>query len=403
MTPDGNVGTLAEVLARYRAGQISRRTVARMLGTMGLAGAAALRTGRFSQAASLQDGTPAAGDEPPPPATPILGERADGTLVWKVQVGAMDEAVLVEAMGFFPQEITVNVGDSIFFDNRGFHTITFLSGQERPFLFVSEESLGTPAAEPRFVINPMAGFPVGGDTYDGTSYVNSGTPDPSAPPFTLTFTAPGSFDYLCLVHPQMQAKVIVQEAGAELPMDQAGYDQLGTEQAEALLDEGRALVSEHASATPTPGEGAGVHEVLVGVGGEYVEVLQYFPRELTVQAGDTVRWTYTAKHEPHTVTFLGDAEPPELILVEPAEGGPPTLVLNPLFAREVEGADAFDGEGFASSSTLGDEMPEFSEDIPRSATYDLTFDEPGEYRYYCVYHSGGPDDEHGMVGTVIVT
>jgi plastocyanin len=136
---------------------------------------------------------------------------------------------MVEAMGFFPEEITVNTGDAVFFDfGPRFHTATFLSGQERPLLIVPDEAAGTPAAGgDRFIINPAAGFPAGGGTYDGTGYVNSGLPDPSAPPFMLTFTTPGTYDYLCLVHPQMKARVVVQEAGAKPPTDQAAYDRLG--------------------------------------------------------------------------------------------------------------------------------------------------------------------------------
>ena len=35
-------------------------------------------------------------------------------------------------------------------------------------------------------------------------------------------------------------------------------------------------------------------------------------------------------------------------------------------------------------------------------SYELTFTAAGEYPYYCILHAGGPDDEHGMVGKVIV-
>jgi plastocyanin len=35
-------------------------------------------------------------------------------------------------------------------------------------------------------------------------------------------------------------------------------------------------------------------------------------------------------------------------------------------------------------------------------TYELTFTAAGEFPYYCILHAGGPDDENGMIGTVIV-
>ncbi len=405
MDIDRQRATMTEALARYRAGHMSRRTLVRLIGAMGLTGtgAVALGIGRPARAGLLQEGTPSGGGEAPPVATPVLGERPDGSRVWRVQVGAVDETEMVEAMGFFPKEITVNVGDTIFFDVQGFHTVTFLSGEERPLLIIQDEAAGTPAASgPRAIINPKAGFPVGGNTYDGTGYVNSGTPDPSAPPFTVTFTAPGSFDYLCLVHPQMKAQVVVQEAGAALPMDQAAYDQLGTDQFEALLEEGRALIQQQSAATPVVGSGGAVHEVSVGVGGDNVEALRFLPDDLTVKVGETVRWTNRSMHEPHTVTFLGGEEPPEFILVEPQEGGPPTLVVNPMVFFPA-GGDSFDGTGLANSGFLGRENAEVYEEFPRTSTYELTFTTPGEYRYYCALHSGGPDDEHGMIGTITVT
>jgi plastocyanin len=407
--PERTGATVAEARARYQDGQIDRRTLARMVGSLGLAGAAVAAGIGSSTTEARQDATPAAAGEPPPVATPVLGEQADGTRVWRVQAGAFDMVEMVEAMGFFPQEITINAGDTIFFDVPAFHTVTFLSGEERPWLIVLEEpTAGTPAAgEPRAVINPMAGFPVGGNTYDGTGYVNSGTPDPSAPPFTLTFTAPGSFEYLCLVHPQMKGKVIVQDAGAELSSDQAAYDQLASEQIAAMLDEGYVLIAEYEAATPEAGAAAGVHEVTAGVGSEMgvnggAEALRFLPREVAIAVGDTVRWTNRSMHEPHTVTFLGGDPPPEFISVEPQAAGPPTLVLGSDVIFRV-GGDTYDGTGLTGSGAFNQELAEFSDEFERTATYELTFTAPGEYRYYCAFHSGGPDDEMGMTGTVTVT
>ena len=54
----------------------------------------------------------------------------------------------------------------------------------------------------------MAG-PAGGDTYTGQGYVNSGIMGPGTP-FALRFDAPaGSYEYLCLVHPEMKGRVTV--------------------------------------------------------------------------------------------------------------------------------------------------------------------------------------------------
>ncbi|MDP9359803.1 MAG: plastocyanin/azurin family copper-binding protein, partial [Chloroflexota bacterium] len=347
---------------------------------------------------------------PPPAATPPLGERPDGTYTWRVQVGAFGEADLIEAMAFLPEEITVNAGDSVFFDIHGFHTVTFPSGQEPPPLLVPESALGgagggaTPAAGAgRIVVNPEAGFPAGGNTYDGTGYVNSGLPDPSAPPFTLTFAQPGTYEYLCLVHPaMMKARVVVQEQGAERPHDQAFYDRQAAEQQEAILEQGRALIARYSQATPAAGAAGGnTWEVTAGVGEGQAQVLRFLPERLEVRAGDTVRWVNRAHTEPHTVTFVDGGAPPEFVLVEPQAGGPPLLVLNPEVMQRA-GGKAYGGEGYANSGWLQEESPELYAGFEAPHTYELAFEAPGEFAYYCALHAGGPDDPHGMTGTITV-
>jgi plastocyanin len=183
----------------------------------------------------------------------------------------------------------------------------------------------------------------------------------------------------------------------------SAYDQLGTEQAEAMLKEGRALIAQQGAATPATGDADAVHEVAVGVESHAgAEVLQFLPREVAISVGDTVRWTNLSMHEPHTVTFLGNEDPPEFILVEPQEAGPPTLVFNPIMFFPA-GGDTYDGTSLTGSGAFGPELAEFDDEFPRTATYELTFTAPGAYRYYCAFHSGSLDDEHGMVGTVTVT
>jgi plastocyanin len=100
--------------------------------------------------------------------------------------------------------------------------------------------------------------------------------------------------------------------------------------------------------TPGPDNGA-----LPGTGQEQsVEITAagYQPRELTVTAGSTVVWTQN-DDLPHTVT-------------------------------------ADDGSFNSGTLDMGD-------------TFSQTFNEPGEYPYYCEFH-GGPAGS-GMSGVIIVT
>ena len=410
---------LNELLARSQAHRLSRRTTLSLLAGLGLtalptASTLAAPRGRLTGRLAQGDATPEAPlqevEAPPAPATPELGEQADGSVTWHVQVGGMSHEEMVEAMAFLPGEITINAGDRIFFEFLGFHTVTFPGDQGAPPLIVPEaQALGTPAAaapeETRYVVNPAAGFPSGPPVHDGASYVNSGIPGPTAPPFVVEFTEPGTFEYLCLVHPvMMKATVVVQEQGAERPHDQAYYDQQAAEQLEAILEQGRALIEQYSQASQaTPVAGGMTWEVAAGVGEEQAQVLRFLPDRLEISAGDTVRWTNRAMTEPHTVTFPGENPPPEFILVEPQPAGPPLIVLNPE-VMEPAGGDSYDGTDFANSGWLQEESPEFPEGVEFPHTWELTFDAPGEYTYYCALHGGAEGEELvGMVGTIVVS
>jgi plastocyanin len=95
------------------------------------------------------------------------------------------------------------------------HTVTFLSGAEAPGFVVPEPQ---PAGPPKLFVNPqfLVPAPLPPAPYGGTGYYNSGLliavpagPPPGAPPgarppppveFTLAFTKPGIYKYLCLLH-----------------------------------------------------------------------------------------------------------------------------------------------------------------------------------------------------------
>jgi plastocyanin len=108
-----------------------------------------------------------------------------------------------------------------------------------------------------------------------------------------------------------------------------------------------------------------------------------------------VRWTVESEFEPHTVTFLGGEEPPDLIEPQMQEGGPPKLVFNPDIVGRV-GPEVYSGTGYANSGAMGADFEEYT----GLTTYELTFDTAGEYLYYCALH-GSPT--MGMRATVTVT
>lgn len=335
---------------------------------------------------------------PPAVATPQVGEQPDGTQIWHVKVGGMDMERHIDVQSFLPDEITINAGDAVWFEFNplmpGFHTVTFTAGGEDPNLEIPDPSVSTPVAgPPTIILNPDVIFPAGGSTYDGTSYLTSGLDilfDPSMDPFVLTFTEPGSYEYMCVAHQLvMKGTVIVQDADAERPMNQVAYDQLATEQFTAIVAEGEAAIEEHADAIQTDREdGTSLWEVSAGVGGEsHSRVMRFLPETVEIGIGDTVRWVDRSPGEPHTVTFLGGEETPELVTVEPQPNGAPKLIFNNMVLFP-QGDGDFDGTGYRNSGFL-------ATPITNTDTYELTFTAAGEFDYVCVLHQG-------MEGKIIV-
>lgn len=364
-----------------RTGHLGRRAILRLLAAAGAAAAAPPLRRAAAQGAT-----------PPAAATPALGLQPDGSRVWRVQVGAADMATMAEAMAFLPGEITINAGDKIFFDFGNpprFHTVSFLAGQEPPPFALPEAAAGTPAASPaagppRLVINPAVAFPMGETAYDGAAPVSSGVPlDATAAPFVVAFPKAGAFDYRCLVHPTvMKGKVVVQAQGSALPHEQADDDQRAADEWATILADAKAAVAERGqpAASPQAG-GATVWDVSVGAGKGQAEVMAFVPDKLTIKRGDTVRWTYHALVDPHTVTFSSGDAPPDLILVEPQAGGPPKLVLNPQ-ATYPAGGPTYDGTGYVNSGFMG-------QAFRGPTTFQLTFAAAGDFVYYCAIH-GSP-------------
>ena len=157
----------------------------------------------------------------------------------------------------------------------GFHTVTFTSGEELPPIFAPDIVDGTPVASPegppRLLINPMVAFPGRAHRVrrhrPGQLRARCPAARRTQPPYTLTFTTPGTYEYYCAVHSVvMKGKVTVQEAGAELPNDVAAYETMAQEQFAALVEEGMAAIAEREAATPTTEDGA-AWDVSAGVGG----------------------------------------------------------------------------------------------------------------------------------------
>ena len=110
-------------------------------------------------------------------------------------------------MAYFPSTYRVHVGDTVRFVQNSFeiHTVTFLGGQMLPEFIVPAASLGLPDTPSPLVFNPLVtartASPVG--LADTTTWANSGVMGEETGQFRafdVTFTAVGTYGYVCVVH-----------------------------------------------------------------------------------------------------------------------------------------------------------------------------------------------------------
>lgn len=92
------------------------------------------------------------------------------------------------------------------------------------------------------------------------------------------------------------------------------------------------------------------------------------PETLTIAAGDTVTFVNDSKAS-HSVTTYEDEIP--------------------------EGAEYFSSGGFSSEEEARGSLSEAL--VKSEATFEVTLDEPGTYKYFCI-----PHESQGMTGTIEV-
>jgi plastocyanin len=330
------------------------------------------------------------------------GAASASPTVWTVLVGG-EAAISPQEYGpsgawqfmrFYPENITINVGDKIVWKLKGSepHTVTFLApGEMIPNLIMPENNTSE-----RLILNPLLVLPEGGSTYNGTALTGSGQLDiePNFPrEYNLTFTKPGTYEYICGFHSMMKGNVTVQPAGTPYPKTQDQIDSEAAKQLSADMEAALLAVPKAENVSIRPGPNATtIHDVNLGYGNGIISWMRFVPTNLTVFAGDTVEWNRNDAEMPHTVTFLSGGKEPDLFLVEPQQRGPPKFVLNPIVQMPA-GGKVYSGKGYFNSGVLwGTTVP-----LPGPSSYALTFDTPGNYEYICVLH-----DYMGMKGQITV-
>src|SRR5690348_11447299 len=213
---------------------------------------------------------------------------AASTTPWTVIVGGATADTSIYANAFFPQTIEIGVGDTLAWSFEGFHNVAFLSAGAAPPFAVPEGD--------KTYWNPQMLFPAGGQSYDGTGYHTSGVPGPDGRlSYTLTFTKPGRYPYVCTIHAGMRGMVIVTEKPTGTP---AAASKRGRAEQAATLAAGRARfaglkVEHHGTTYVVP---------LVGDSRQGYSVLRFTREPLVVPLGSTVTWAMRDTFELHTVT-----------------------------------------------------------------------------------------------------
>jgi plastocyanin len=321
---------------------------------------------------------------------------------WTVLVGAETDVQQTEAgpagawqiLRFYPNNITVNVGDTIVWklNSAEPHTVTFPQVGQQPPAFVIPEGGGSQ----RLLLNPLAIFPQGTDVYSGTVLTGSGQMGggPNFPTeYKLTFTQAGTYEYNCEFHSPMTGTVVVQAADTAYPQTQAQIDSEAQAQIAADVQATTQGLAQAQQVTNIPGpNGTTIYGVNVGWGDGAIAYLRFVLQEISIHVGDTVQWTQKDPVMPHTVTFVSGGTVPEFILTEPQQAGPPKLVLNPDVVAPA-GGSTYSGQGYFNSGL----MPGTKDPTPGPRTYSLVFDQAGTYEYVCVIH-----DEVGMIGKITV-
>ena len=320
-----------------------------------------------------------------------------------------------QADRFYPENVTINVGDSINWKHDGGvdpHTLTFLGADSKfPQVFIPPAGPGE-GGPPNIEINPQVAFATGGNTYDGTTYLNSGiiaSDVPGPKEFKVTFSKAGTYKFVCLIHSAqlpdgtivgMQGQLTVQDAGSALAKNPDAV--LAEADAMATADEQAAMAAEPeakrvaVSSKPGP-NGTTIYRINTGYQlpagtlGATLEYMRFSPKEINISVGDSLEWGSPTPRGFHDVIF-GDE--PEAILIEPQAAGPPKVSVNGLAAFPV-GPSVHSGTGlYTSGDIIG---PEDADRPGAVKSYSLTFSQPGRFEYICAYHYS-----NGMDGSVIV-
>jgi plastocyanin len=324
------------------------------------------------------------------------GTKTAAAKEWEATAGAESRDRGSQALAFLPNEIWIQMGDSIrwTFPTHERHTLTFLKpGQIRPPGFgpVFGVAVGCPGVTPD------------GSSFDGSNCVSTGVllldenaaRTASPPTYTVHFPAAGNFKFVCLLHADMTGVVHVLNPSEAVPHDQEFYNRQASSARSLLLGDadrltGRGVPGDFSGAQSND-VAAGIGEIVTttGAGSQTASLMRFLRGTIVVRVGDTVEWTNLDPSINHTVTFgvePADPRPASSNVLATSDGARRAVISSP--------ADSVNS-GFLSAAPQ--DRANLAQSPPGITRFRVTFAVPGIFNYICAVH-----DQLGMKGTVIV-
>lgn len=273
----------------------------------------------------------------------------------QVILGKLEKDVFY--MSMLPKVVVIKAGESVTWVNKsGFdvHTVTFLAGKDMSTL--TEADFGAVTAE-------------SGSTYSG-GYLSSGIFGDGGT-YTLTFDKPGTYEYLCLLHPQMVGTVVVlpaDSAVSTVAQRQAQVDAANAE-AERTAKLAEAAFKSQGAKVALNQDGTKTFTVQLGEGSDTEMLLQFAPSSLRIAEGDTVKFVTGGHAYSHSV---GVNVPAGFKVFNPD--------MSPIMENMApQGGPFFDGTGTVLSGMMAPPAMNNPE-MPMPTEFQLTFTKAGTYK-----------------------
>ncbi len=309
--------------------------------------------------------------------------RASTPAAYTVLAG-LDTPYGVSAIAFGPQTLKVHRGDTVTWRFLGFHNVRF--DQKPAEMIVMSQIDGKTMPE----FNPVIAFPSAksGDVYKTGAGSGIPLPAPGQAPGEVTFSVvmdvePGTYVYVCDVHPGMIGYIVVVDDKTEIPSP-AEVEKLGKADLDAAIAAGEHAYLDLLRRFPPVPQGDALQ---ISAGGQegLAAIIRFFPEDATIQAGQSVTWTVPRGFEIHTVNIPlpKEGRPPELQFIMDSKQVPHVIPTDVLAPNAQSGAEV-PADGNVKSGILAS-----------GQTFTLKFPKAGVYSYFCAIHPN-------QFGTIVV-